>query len=287
MSSIPFTAVLVEEAAEIVEAHVIAALPGTAQRLIMIGDHKQLRPKVNQNDLQVQSGKGHNLNVSLFERLVQARLQYTSLQTQHRMRPEISEPVRQLMYDHLRDHQRTLGRSPLLGVGSSTPVLAALLRKTKSSAFMVAHSWPEQSDSGPGATGMDSKTRVNAPEAAMVVSILRYVLQQGYGGGEVVVLTPHLGQLRVLRECMRRDGIQDLADERDEKALEQQGLEMQDAQPGGNSNAHNFVRASTIDNFQGEEARIVIASLTRSNAQGVIGFLNEPQRVNVLLSRAR
>ena len=47
------------------------------------------------------------------------------------------------------------------------------------------------------------------------------------------------------------------------------------------------VRASTIDNFQGEEARIVIVSLTRSNAQGQIGFLKEAQRVNVLLSRAR
>lgn len=53
MAAIPFAAVLVEEAAEIVEAHVIAALPATAQRLIMIGDHKQLRPKVNQYGLQV------------------------------------------------------------------------------------------------------------------------------------------------------------------------------------------------------------------------------------------
>lgn len=44
---------------------------------------------------------------------------------------------------------------------------------------------------------------------------------------------------------------------------------------------------STIDNFQGEEARIVIVSLTRSNAAGKIGFLSEAQRVNVLLSRAR
>lgn len=47
------------------------------------------------------------------------------------------------------------------------------------------------------------------------------------------------------------------------------------------------VRASTIDNFQGEEARVVIVSLTRSTARGRIGFLSEAQRVNVLLSRAR
>ena len=52
LAAIPFTGVLVEEAAEIVEPHVIAALPPTAKQLIMIGDHQQLRPKVNSYSLQ-------------------------------------------------------------------------------------------------------------------------------------------------------------------------------------------------------------------------------------------
>lgn len=60
---------------------------------------------------------------------------------------------------------------------------------------------------------------------------------------------------------------------------------MQADEPRGGGGAE--VRASTIDNFQGEEARIVVVSLTRSTTRGRIGFLNEPQRVNVLLSRAR
>lgn len=41
------------------------------------------------------------------------------------------------------------------------------------------------------------------------------------------------------------------------------------------------------DNYQGEESDVVIACLTRSNAVGDIGFMSSPQRVNVLLSRAR
>jgi hypothetical protein len=41
------------------------------------------------------------------------------------------------------------------------------------------------------------------------------------------------------------------------------------------------------DNYQGEESDIVIVSLTRSNAEGDIGFMAAPQRLNVLLSRAR
>jgi hypothetical protein len=43
----------------------------------------------------------------------------------------------------------------------------------------------------------------------------------------------------------------------------------------------------TLDNYQGEESEIVIVSLTRSNEKGDIGFMFSPERLNVLLSRAR
>ena len=44
---------------------------------------------------------------------------------------------------------------------------------------------------------------------------------------------------------------------------------------------------SLIDNYQGEESDIVIATLTRSNPDHDIGFMYSPERLNVLLSRAR
>lgn len=47
------------------------------------------------------------------------------------------------------------------------------------------------------------------------------------------------------------------------------------------------VADSPQDNYQGEEAEIVIVSLTRSNSDGDIGFLAARERLNVLLSRAR
>lgn len=42
-----------------------------------------------------------------------------------------------------------------------------------------------------------------------------------------------------------------------------------------------------VDNYQGEESDIVVASLTRCNKANDIGFMSEPERLNVLLSRAR
>ncbi|TGK53975.1 RNA helicase [Leptospira kanakyensis] len=43
----------------------------------------------------------------------------------------------------------------------------------------------------------------------------------------------------------------------------------------------------TIDSFQGRESEIVILSLVRSNGDGEIGFLLNPKRLNVALTRAK
>lgn len=58
--------VLVEEAAEILESHILTSLTPSTEHLILIGDHLQLRPAIAVDSL----GKNNNLNVSLFERLV-------------------------------------------------------------------------------------------------------------------------------------------------------------------------------------------------------------------------
>lgn len=47
------------------------------------------------------------------------------------------------------------------------------------------------------------------------------------------------------------------------------------------------MRVTTIDNYQGEENRIILLSLVRNNGEGNIGFLKEENRVCVALSRAR
>lgn len=39
----------------------------------------------------------------------------------------------------------------------------------------------------------------------MVLKILRYLGQQGYGSDRIVILTPYLGQLRKLQEALAKD----------------------------------------------------------------------------------
>eukprot|EP00966_Prymnesium_polylepis_P241970 5595712-Prymnesium_polylepis.1 len=62
--------IIVEEAGEVLEAHVMAALSKTAKSLVFIGDHKQLRPKVDCYRLRAVAGAGYDFDVSLFERLI-------------------------------------------------------------------------------------------------------------------------------------------------------------------------------------------------------------------------
>ncbi|WEA02536.1 AAA domain-containing protein [Mucilaginibacter sp. SJ] len=47
------------------------------------------------------------------------------------------------------------------------------------------------------------------------------------------------------------------------------------------------IAVNTIDSFQGQERDVVYISLTRSNTNGEIGFLNDIRRMNVAMTRAR
>jgi superfamily I DNA and/or RNA helicase len=47
------------------------------------------------------------------------------------------------------------------------------------------------------------------------------------------------------------------------------------------------LEVDTVDGFQGREKEAVLVSLVRSNDRAEIGFLDEPRRFNVALTRAR
>ena len=47
------------------------------------------------------------------------------------------------------------------------------------------------------------------------------------------------------------------------------------------------ISVNTIDSFQGQERDVVYISLTRSNAEGTIGFLSDTRRMNVAMTRAK
>ncbi|HJW17397.1 MAG TPA: AAA domain-containing protein [Flavisolibacter sp.] len=48
-----------------------------------------------------------------------------------------------------------------------------------------------------------------------------------------------------------------------------------------------YITVNTIDSFQGQERDAIFISMTRSNADSIIGFLSEIRRMNVAMTRAR
>ncbi|KAH6712371.1 NFX1-type zinc finger-containing protein 1 [Leptodontidium sp. MPI-SDFR-AT-0119] len=260
--------VLVEEAGEILEAHILTSLGPHTQQLILIGDHQQLRPKCSY-ELSVEQGDGFDLNRSLFERLILKGYPHVTLTKQHRMRPEISSMVRHLTYPDLTDAGSTLKRPDLRGF--------------RDNVVFIDHQEPEVELKN-AKEMRDGKTssKQNEFEGQMVLKCVRYLAQQGYGTDKLVVLTPYLGQLKLLRDQLAQDN-DPILNDMDKFDLINAGL-LSDI---GSKTSKPSLRISTIDNYQGEESDVVLVSLTRSNKSHDIGFMAAPERLNVLLSRAR
>jgi hypothetical protein len=276
LSSLSPGVVMVEEAGEIVEAHVLSALSqrsvesNETKHLILIGDHKQLRPKVENYNLSEVSRAGYNLDISLFERLVVGGLPSARLEVQHRMRPSISRFIRAQTYPQLKDHESVFQYPNVKGVCEDV--------------LFIDH---DQKEDGADDNNEISTTKSNTYEAKLVVEIVRFFLLQGYGSDRIVVLTPYLGQLFKIVGLMR-ENLKEVETYISENDLEKfDGDEYEELERQRFKSRNTSVRCSSIDNYQGEENDIVVISLVRSNASGAIGFLKEPQRVNVLLSRAR
>ncbi|CAK0803759.1 unnamed protein product, partial [Prorocentrum cordatum] len=55
----------------------------------------------------------------------------------------------------------------------------------------------------------------------------------------------------------------------------------------GAATSRGFVSVSTVDGNQGDEANLVILCTTRANSTGHWGFVHDPHRLNVALTRAQ
>lgn len=235
----------------------------------------------------MEKGDGYNLNMSLFERLVLKGYPHSTLVSQHRMRPEISALIRHLTYPDLTDASKTAGRPNLRGV--------------RDNIIFITHTRPEDDDNQlADRRDMDSKTsKHNTYEVKMVLKIVRYLLQQGYKTSDLVVLTPYLGQLAKLRVALSEETDPVLNDtDRDElfragvmtgasTTQSKRSLKLVTIGESFSLSPQKLVAHVHIDNYQGEESDIVITSLCRSNSTNDIGFMSSPERLNVLLSRAR
>lgn len=269
-----------EEAGEVLEAHTLTAFLPSVEHAVLIGDHEQLRPHINNHELQHDHPRGEkfSLDISLFERLVKPqsgypKVPYSTLKTQRRMHPSIAELVRLTLYPRLEDHPSV----------SEYPAVDGMRDRL----FWLNH---QEKEDLPGSSETLSLSKTNGFEADLVAVLLSHLVRQGtYRAEDIAVLTPYLGQLQRIKKRLM-SSFEIMLGDRDVEDLEAQGVKDDDTDSKVNvqkTSLNNAVRVATVDNFQGEEAKVIIVSLVRSNEERKCGFLKTSNRINVLLSRAR
>ncbi|KAF2677402.1 P-loop containing nucleoside triphosphate hydrolase protein, partial [Lentithecium fluviatile CBS 122367] len=174
--------VLVEEAAETLEAPVTAACVPSLEHLILVGDHQQLRPHTQIHALE---DEPYYFNMSLFERMVINNIDMDCLTRQRRMVPEIRRLLAPIYGNTLKDHvsvMDTNNRPPVEGMGGCN-------------SFFFTHEWSESRD--------HNMSAFNDREAEMIVGLFNYLVLNGVESQKITILTFYNGQRTVLLNKLR------------------------------------------------------------------------------------
>ncbi|MCJ1377076.1 hypothetical protein MMC17_000166 [Xylographa soralifera] len=275
LNSLKLRTLITEEASECLESHTICSLFSSIEHALFIGDPLQLRPQVTEMALSTENSAEYRLDESLFERMMfsQSEFPVSKLNVQRRMHPEIADLSRAGDYDYLVDHELTTLNPPVVGMADRM--------------YWLDHKHQEDR---PDPRSPMSNSHSNRFEVEFCAAMVRYLIERnGYSLGEIVILTPYNGQLAALAARLR-ETCSILLSDKDREALIDLDLLPADSNLGcakASLDLDKMLRIVTVDNFQGEEAKVIIFSAVRSNMLGKVGFLKTRNRINVACSRAR
>ncbi|KAI8492821.1 hypothetical protein Bbelb_294180 [Branchiostoma belcheri] len=96
-------------------------------------------------------------------------------------------------------------------------------------------------------------SKFNVEEVKIVIDVTKRLLEGGdIVEGDIGIVSPYKAQIEEIKRCLDRN-----------------------------------IAVRSVDGFQGQERDVIIFSAVRANEGGYVGFLNDPRRMNVLLTRAR
>ncbi|CAM9844197.1 unnamed protein product, partial [Discosporangium mesarthrocarpum] len=253
LSNLRFRQVLIDEATQAMEAECLIPIVLGAKQLVLVGDHCQLGPVI----LCKKSAKA-GLTQSLFERLVLLGIRPVRLQVQYRMHPCLSEWPSNMFYEGtlqngVTEAERTM---PQIDFPWPTP--------SKPMFFLMSSGVEEISSSG--------TSYLNRTEATAIEKCVTRFLKNGMVPEQIGVVTPYEGQRSYIVNHMHRTGTL-------------------------RSSLYADIEVASVDSFQGREKDLILLTCVRqaigpgvfmtSNEHQGIGFLKDPRRLNVALTRAR
>ncbi|KAL4464082.1 hypothetical protein ABPG74_006019 [Tetrahymena malaccensis] len=251
-----FTRVIIDEATQATEMSTIIPLINKAQQVVLIGDHKQLPPTVLSSLAQ---SKG--MTISLFERLVKQGIQPKMLMSQYRMHSTIALfPSHQFYNNMLENGVNDQHRLQVEGFTWPNKLLRI--------AFINVN----------GEERVYQSSVLNQQEVKVVTEIIVDVLKTKKTSlQQIGVITPYDAQKRRIKTEL--SNLQKINPQ-----IFGQGYPNDFKQ---NKYQNNTIEVDTIDGYQGMEKDLIIISTVRSNNKCSIGFLKDPRRMNVALTRAK
>jgi hypothetical protein len=269
-----FDLVIVDEAARCTSSEL--AVPIQAGKwVVLVGDHAQLEP---QHSPDVVNALRAELKVAVsevvksdFERVfgsAYGKKGGHTLKKQYRMLPPIGRLVSNSFYDRSLQHERT---RPEIPPGVLPPELSVPLV------------WVSTDEMGASAYQRGGSSRrgslQNAAEADVIVWLLKrwseheaflnWIRTVPDGVQPIGVICAYAAQLELVRRKLQSESLPETF--------------------------RRAIKADTIDSYQGKENLIVVLSLVRNNADGIMdrgaptiqpGFMAKKNRINVALSRA-
>ncbi|TVY40808.1 Regulator of nonsense transcripts-like protein [Lachnellula occidentalis] len=188
------------------------------------------------------------LNQSLFERLVILREHPIRLNVQYRMHPCLSEFPSNMFYE---------------GSLQNGVTMAQRLRRDVDFPWPVADSpmmfWSNLGNEEISASGT---SYLNRTEASNVEKIVTRFFKAGVQPADIGVITPYEGQRSFVVSSMQNTGT-------------------------FKKESYKEIEVASVDAFQGREKDFIVLSCVRSNDHQGIGFLSDPRRLNVALTRAK
>ncbi|THH20883.1 hypothetical protein EW146_g550 [Bondarzewia mesenterica] len=188
------------------------------------------------------------LTQSLFERLVMLVNRPIRLQVQYRMHPCLSEFPSNMFYEGTLQNGVTAPERLRKNVDFPWPVPDTPM-------FFYQNLGQEEISSS-------GTSFLNRTEASNVEKIVTKFFKSGVVPSQIGVVTPYEGQRSYIVNYMQYHG-----------SLKK--------------DLYKEIEVASVDAFQGREKDYIILSCVRSNEHQGIGFLNDPRRLNVALTRAK
>ncbi|VEU23215.1 DEKNAAC104325 [Brettanomyces naardenensis] len=189
------------------------------------------------------------LRQSMFERLIFLGHTPLRLEVQYRMHPSLSEFPSNMFYDGSLQNGITAEERQWPNSQFPWPI------RDKPMMFWAMYGREEISASG--------TSYLNRVEAMNCERIITRLFKDGVRPEQIGVITPYEGQRAYISQYMQMNS-----------SLAEKSLYMD-------------IEVVSVDAFQGREKDFIILTCVRANDQQLIGFLRDPRRLNVALTRAR